>query len=191
MSSDVSTSKAGQAAPRRPVPAPGCRRVFAGTKGPLIGLVLLCLVLTLATDTFLTVRNILNVLDQITVLGIMAIGMTLVILIGGIDLSVGSVLALAAHGDGLRRPSRLSRPGRAGSASSPRSSSPALCGLVSGLLVTRGQAAALHRHAGDDVGGARPRQHHHRRLADRRLSRLVHRPVDHPPFRFPVGDRRR
>ena len=69
--------------------------LFAGTMGPLIGLVLLCLALSLTTDTFLTVRNILNVLDQVTVLGIMAIGMTLVILIGGIDLSVGSVLALA------------------------------------------------------------------------------------------------
>ncbi|TIS47533.1 MAG: ABC transporter permease, partial [Mesorhizobium sp.] len=64
--------------------------------GPLIGLVLLCLALALTTDTFLTFRNILNVLDQVTVLGIMAIGMTLVILIGGIDLSVGSVLALAS-----------------------------------------------------------------------------------------------
>ncbi|TIY07449.1 MAG: ABC transporter permease [Mesorhizobium sp.] len=63
--------------------------------GPLIGLVLLCLALSLTTDTFLTVRNILNVLDQITVLGIMAIGMTLVILIGGIDLSVGSVVCFS------------------------------------------------------------------------------------------------
>ena len=40
-------------------------------------------------------RNFLNVMDQITVLGVMAVGMTLVILIGGIDLSVGSVLALS------------------------------------------------------------------------------------------------
>ena len=66
-----------------------------GATGPLMGLLRFAF-LTLSTDTFLTVRNILNVLDQITVLGIMAIGMTLVILIGGIDLSVGSVLALAA-----------------------------------------------------------------------------------------------
>ncbi len=43
----------------------------------------------------MSVRNLLNILDQITVLGIMAVGMTLVILIGGIDLAVGSVLALA------------------------------------------------------------------------------------------------
>jgi ribose transport system permease protein len=66
-----------------------------GATGPLIGLVLLCLFLAVATDKFMSVRNLLNVLDQITVLGIMAVGMTLVILIGGIDLAVGSVLALA------------------------------------------------------------------------------------------------
>ena len=65
-----------------------------GATGPLIGLVLLCLFLTLWTDTFFSVRNFLNILDQVTVLGIMAVGMTLVILIGGIDLSVGSVMAL-------------------------------------------------------------------------------------------------
>lgn len=68
--------------------------LMSGTTGPLIGLVLLVVFLSLATDTFLTLRNLLNVLDQITVLGILAIGMTFVILIGGIDLSVGSVLAL-------------------------------------------------------------------------------------------------
>ncbi|MBK5948437.1 sugar ABC transporter permease [Rhodobium orientis] len=65
-----------------------------GATGPLIGLVLLCAFLAVATDSFFTVRNMLNVLDQITVLGIMAVGMTFVILIGGIDLAVGSVLAL-------------------------------------------------------------------------------------------------
>ena len=63
-------------------------------QGPLISLVLLCLVMSVMTPSFLSVRNLLNVLDQITVLGIMALGMTAVIVIGGIDLSVGSVLAL-------------------------------------------------------------------------------------------------
>lgn len=65
-----------------------------GATGPLIGLLLLCLFLTAWTDTFFSLRNFLNILDQITVLGIMAVGMTLVILIGGIDLAVGSVMAL-------------------------------------------------------------------------------------------------
>lgn len=68
--------------------------ILSGTTGPLIGLVLLVVYLSLATDTFFTVRNFLNILDQITVLGILAIGMTFVILIGGIDLAVGSILAL-------------------------------------------------------------------------------------------------
>jgi ribose transport system permease protein len=68
---------------------------LTGATGPLIGLLLLCFFLTFSTDAFLSVRNGLNILDQITVLGIMAVGMTFVILIGGIDLSVGSVLALA------------------------------------------------------------------------------------------------
>ncbi|MBX4909572.1 MULTISPECIES: ABC transporter permease [Rhizobium] len=66
-----------------------------GATGPLVGLLVLCVFLSVSTDTFLSVRNGLNILDQITVLGIMAVGMTFVILIGGIDLSVGSALALA------------------------------------------------------------------------------------------------
>ncbi len=66
-----------------------------GATGPLIGLLLLCLFLTLATDSFFSLRNFLNILDQITVLGIIAVGMTFVILIGGIDLAVGSVMALS------------------------------------------------------------------------------------------------
>jgi ribose transport system permease protein len=68
---------------------------FGGATGPLIGLLALCVFLSLGTDTFLSLRNGLNILDQITVLGIMSVGMTFVILIGGIDLSVGSVLALS------------------------------------------------------------------------------------------------
>ncbi|MEZ5845381.1 MAG: ABC transporter permease [Geminicoccaceae bacterium] len=68
---------------------------LGGATGPLVGLLLLCVFLTVMTDSFLSFRNFLNILDQITVLGIMAVGMTFVILIGGIDLSVGSVMALA------------------------------------------------------------------------------------------------
>ena len=66
-----------------------------GVGGPLIGLVLLCVIFSFTTDVFLTWRNALNVIDQITVLGILAIGMSAVIIIGGIDLSVGSVLAFS------------------------------------------------------------------------------------------------
>jgi ribose transport system permease protein len=73
----------------------GALSFVSGATGPLIGLILLCAFLSVATDTFLSLRNFLNVLDQVTVLGVMAVGMTLVILIGGIDLSVGSVLAFS------------------------------------------------------------------------------------------------
>lgn len=78
-------------------PKPGLAGLFnlRGATGPLIGLILLCAFLSVATESFMSVRNLLNILDQVTVLGIMAVGMTFVILIGGIDLAVGSVLALA------------------------------------------------------------------------------------------------
>jgi ribose transport system permease protein len=66
-----------------------------GVQGPLVGLVLLCVIFSLTTNVFLSVRNALNILDQVTVLGILAVGMTAVIVTGGIDLSVGSVLALS------------------------------------------------------------------------------------------------
>jgi ribose/xylose/arabinose/galactoside ABC-type transport system permease subunit len=53
----------------------------------------LFIVLSIITRTFLTASNLLNVLRQIAINGILAIGMTFVVLTGGIDLSVGSVVA--------------------------------------------------------------------------------------------------
>ncbi|WOS61204.1 ABC transporter permease [Sinorhizobium fredii] len=61
-----------------------------------IALVLLILFFALTTDHFLSPNNISNILTQITINLILAIGMTFVILIGGIDLSVGSMLAFCA-----------------------------------------------------------------------------------------------
>jgi ribose transport system permease protein len=66
-----------------------------GVQGPLIGLVALGVIFSFATSAFLSFRNLLNVLDQVTVLGILSVGMTAVIILGGIDLSVGSVLAFS------------------------------------------------------------------------------------------------
>lgn len=59
----------------------------------LIIFVALCLVASIVSDSFLTVNNLLNVARQVSITAIIAAGMTLVILIAGIDLSVGSVLA--------------------------------------------------------------------------------------------------
>jgi len=63
--------------------------------GLVLSFVLLCLALTLLSDRFLTPSNLLNVLRQATINGIIAVGMTYVILTSGIDLSVGSILALS------------------------------------------------------------------------------------------------
>ncbi|NMM62127.1 ribose ABC transporter permease [Clostridium sp. P21] len=61
----------------------------------LIGLLILCIVISVLTPRFLTIPNILNVFTQVSVNAIIAVGMCFVILTGGIDLSVGSTLAIA------------------------------------------------------------------------------------------------
>lgn len=63
--------------------------------GTLSGLLALIVVLWILTPHFLTVSNLLNVAQQATIIAIIAVGMTFVIITGGIDLSVGSVLAFA------------------------------------------------------------------------------------------------
>ena len=62
--------------------------------GILIALVALCVVLTFASSSFLTVNNFLNIMQQISTNFLIAMGMTFIILIGDIDLSVGSNVAL-------------------------------------------------------------------------------------------------
>jgi ribose transport system permease protein len=77
----------------------------------LLALALLVLVLSLASDTFLTVDNCINVLRQISINLCISIGMTMVVLSGGIDLSVGSVLALCgAVAAGLMKYGLVIRP---------------------------------------------------------------------------------
>jgi len=69
--------------------------VFAHLEVRMLGLALvLAIVLSLLSPYFLKTGNLLNLLDQSVVVGIVAIGMTFVILTGGIDLSVGSVAGL-------------------------------------------------------------------------------------------------
>lgn len=107
---------------------------------PTITLILLCIVLSLISPYFLRMQNILNILDQVTVLGIMSIGMTAVIIIGGIDLSVGSVLALSMMAMGwiakiqgiswaIAIPAGIAVGG--------------LCGLITGLLNTKARLPAF------------------------------------------------
>jgi len=68
---------------------------FIGRFGPLLFLIVLMVGFSLFEKNFLSPNNLLNVMRQISITGLIAIGMTFVILTGGIDLSVASVLALA------------------------------------------------------------------------------------------------
>jgi ribose transport system permease protein len=113
---------------------PGALLSLRGATGPLIGLLLMCLFLSVWTDTFFSLRNFLNILDQVTVLGIIAVGMTLVILIGGIDLAVGSVLALSMMVLGYANIT-LGLP--MGVAIPLALAAGALNGIIAGLMITR------------------------------------------------------
>lgn len=109
---------------------------LGGAGGPFIGLILLCICFSFASEHFFSARNALNILDQVTVLGILAIGMTAVIIIGGIDLSVGSVLAFSTmtlgwlmRDAGMPLPLAIIAAILAGGA----------CGAVCGLLIAFGR----------------------------------------------------
>ena len=108
---------------------------YARQLGTLSGLFGLCVVLWALTPHFLTVSNLLNVAEQAAIIAIVAVGMTFVIITGGIDLSVGSVLAFAGvvMADVLHRDVPL-----------PLALAVALgtglcCGLVNGALITVGR----------------------------------------------------
>jgi ribose transport system permease protein len=102
--------------------------------------VVLAALLSLASPFFLTTGNVLNLMDQAVVVGIVALGQTFVILVSGIDLSVGAItgvtgimLGLALTKAGLPIPVALAVAIVAGAA----------IGLVNGLLVTKGKITAF------------------------------------------------
>ena len=70
--------------------------LFIKANATLIALVVLTVALAVADPTFHSARNLSNVARQVTIVGIIGVGMTMVILIAGIDLSVGSVVGVAA-----------------------------------------------------------------------------------------------
>jgi fructose transport system permease protein len=70
------------------------RVITAPTVGPFIALVATMAFFSLRTDRFFQAQNFSLVLQQVMIVGVLAIGQTLVILTAGIDLSVGTVMAL-------------------------------------------------------------------------------------------------
>jgi len=105
----------------------------------LIALLILCVVFSIASPVFITESNILNILNQVSINAILAIGVTFVILIGGIDLGLGSYVALtgclaaflAQTNDGIFLPLLVGI------------SAGLLIGFVNGLIVTKGKLAAF------------------------------------------------
>jgi inositol transport system permease protein len=106
--------------------------------GILVALLLVGAALAAATPNFLTAANLVNVVRQIALNGILAVGVTFVLLTGGVDLSLGSVVALAgvvaagfAHPGDYPAAVAVLMGILAGTA----------CGATNGLLVTRGRVA--------------------------------------------------
>ncbi|HCS72973.1 MAG TPA: hypothetical protein DIW17_03755, partial [Clostridiales bacterium] len=61
-----------------------------------IVLAVMCIILAFSSNKFLTATNLLTIIKQISIQSIVAIGMTMIIITGNIDLSVGSIVALAS-----------------------------------------------------------------------------------------------
>lgn len=62
----------------------------------VVAIVLMGVIFTLINSSFFTPRNLINILDQTTINGLLAVGITLAILTGGIDLSIGAILGMTA-----------------------------------------------------------------------------------------------
>jgi ribose transport system permease protein len=108
---------------------------YARQLGTLAGLVGLGIVLWILTPHFLTVSNLLNVAQQTSINAIIAVGLTFVIISGGIDLSVGSIVAFS----GVVMASLLQRGLPLPLAIAGGLATGLGCGLVNGMLITLGR----------------------------------------------------
>jgi ribose/xylose/arabinose/galactoside ABC-type transport system permease subunit len=109
--------------------------------GPLLAaLILICIGLSIASPEFLTTSTLTNIMVQVSVVGIAAVGGTFVIITSGIDLSVGSLVALSGM------VAATVKRGVGGGCAGRRAEW--FVGCVA-------QAGAVHRDAGDDGHGAR------------------------------------
>ncbi len=124
--------------PRTGALHPGGPRLWLARYGLLVALVTVATLLSLATPNFLTVANLIIVARQISINGILAVGVTYVLLTGGVDLSLGSLVALTGVVAAC-----FAHPGQypvvvpvgmgviAG----------LICGTVNGVVITRGRVA--------------------------------------------------
>lgn len=94
----ATTTPPGTSSPYAELKAPTTARrlLTAPTTGPLVALLLACAFFALSTDQFLTGGNFSLIVQQVMVVGTLAIGQTLIILTAGIDLSCGAVMAFGS-----------------------------------------------------------------------------------------------
>ena len=100
---------------------------------PFLSLIALFVGLSIASPHFLTSTNLSSVVRQTAVINIMALGMTMIIIAGGIDLSVGAILAMG----GLLGTMAMEKGCRFPPASPSASLTGLVCGLVNGVLTTQ------------------------------------------------------
>lgn len=117
----------------------GGAKAFLSRYGLLIAFLALVTFFSLASDRFLQPNNILNILRQSAINGIIAVGMMIVILTRGIDLSVGAVLALSS----VFAAQALKADENATNALITALVVGAGCGLINGLLVAYGRIPAF------------------------------------------------
>jgi inositol transport system permease protein len=114
------------------------RKSLYGKLGLVVALILIFIALSIAKPNFLTIANLINLVRQISINGILAVGVTYVLLTGGVDLSLGSLVALTGV--------------IAASFAHPQQEpvivpvllavlAGASCGLLNGLVITRGRVA--------------------------------------------------
>ncbi len=114
------------------------RKSLYGKLGLVAALVLIFVALSIVKPNFLTVANLINLVRQISINGILAVGVTYVLLTGGVDLSLGSLVALTGV--------------IAASFAHPQQGpvivpvllavlAGACCGLANGLVITKGRVA--------------------------------------------------
>ncbi|MEU3465807.1 ABC transporter permease [Streptomyces sp. NPDC006733] len=126
------------AEPKRPHPASSLARQVMGEAGIGIALLALVVIFALTTPQFATSVNLTHIATEITLNTMLAVGMTFVILVGGIDLSVGSVMALSAVVSGeILTASGLSTPVAVLLAVLVATLVGMACGLVNGLVSER------------------------------------------------------
>ena len=129
----------------------------------LLLLVALCAIVATASPQFLSVTNVQNVARLVGTYGMFSIGVGIVIITGGIDLSVGSICALLGVLLSMM-------PGRVGLASGRGAAAVIVLGACLGAAHASGRAsaaAALHRHAVRSAALSRRRSLHRRRLDER------------------------